>query len=370
MSSTATTSSSPADDSSSARNEHVSAAVLVPTHEALDPVDGDLLPRIGSEVLIHLARQNEWVKHTVAGYYVWGDHKGDPWLQRVFVRVRSEGGHLNARMLCEVRKMDGTPLVVGRAGPKQEPCPMREAQDALSAVSNPPEHILRRVTAYAENLESAGVDTTSVRGLLLALEAEFAAAALVGAQTVPVSVDKPVHADRSQHEGEGLTDNTRRALRAAEASLTEMERDGRAWDCDKRALALVRDALAASSSAKAEIQPTPLPSGPDRYDDPLLAWLDEQHPDDAFVDSFAYEMKLKLKASRDKGRSGWQTCPPEELSRMLREHVEKGDPRDVAIFCMFLWSLKASIFASGSSDLREAQAFPVPAASAFPKGEV
>ena len=178
----------------------------------------------------------------------------------------------------------------------------------------------------------------------------------------------PTNSDRSQHEGEGLTDNTRRALRAAEASLTEMERDGRAWDCDKRALALVRDALAAS--AKAEIQPTPLPSGPDRYDDPLLAWLDEQHPDDAFVDSFAYEMKLKLKASRDKGRSGWQTCPPAELSRMLREHVEKGDPRDVAIFCMFLWSLKASIFASGKSGLMGAQAVPVPAVSTSPRGEV
>ena len=86
----------------------------------LERVHGDLLPRIGSEVLIHLARQDEWVKHTVAGYYVWGDHKGDPWLQRVFVRVRGEGGYLNARMLCEVRKMDGTPLVVRRTSPLTE----------------------------------------------------------------------------------------------------------------------------------------------------------------------------------------------------------------------------------------------------------
>lgn len=64
-----------------------------------------------------------------------------------------------------------------------------------------------------------------------------------------------------------------------------------------------------------------------------------QHPDDAAVDAFAKVMKDKLAAARTKGRGGWQTCPPEELSRMLREHVEKGDPRDVANFCMFLWSM-------------------------------
>lgn len=67
------------------------------------------------------------------------------------------------------------------------------------------------------------------------------------------------------------------------------------------------------------------------------------HPDDAAVDAFAVVMKEKLAQAREKGRGGWQTCPPEELSRMLREHVEKGDPRDVANFCMFLWSLGKSI---------------------------
>jgi hypothetical protein len=50
-------------------------------------------------------------------------------------------------------------------------------------------------------------------------------------------------------------------------------------------------------------------------------------------------MKEKLAQARAKGRHGWHECPPEELSRMLRAHVEKGDPRDVANFCMFLWSL-------------------------------
>lgn len=66
---------------------------------------------------------------------------------------------------------------------------------------------------------------------------------------------------------------------------------------------------------------------------------DEKHPDDIAVDQFAEAMKAKLADARAKGRSGWQECDPAELSYLLREHVEKGDPRDVANFCMFLWSL-------------------------------
>lgn len=63
------------------------------------------------------------------------------------------------------------------------------------------------------------------------------------------------------------------------------------------------------------------------------------HSDDAAVDRFAAAMKAKLAQAREKGRGGWQQCDPVELSLMLREHVEKGDPRDVANFCMFLWNL-------------------------------
>lgn len=62
-----------------------------------------------------------------------------------------------------------------------------------------------------------------------------------------------------------------------------------------------------------------------------------RHPDDEAVDRFAYAMKQKLALAREKGRSGWQQMNPAELSDMLRDHVEKGDPRDVANFCMFLW---------------------------------
>lgn len=64
-----------------------------------------------------------------------------------------------------------------------------------------------------------------------------------------------------------------------------------------------------------------------------------QHPDDEAVDRFAQAMKQKLAQAREKGRSGWQQMNPNELSGMLYEHVAKGDPRDVANFCMFLWNL-------------------------------
>ncbi|PMV96526.1 hypothetical protein C1X34_11970 [Pseudomonas sp. GW456-12-10-14-TSB6] len=43
--------------------------------------------------------------------------------------------------------------------------------------------------------------------------------------------------------------------------------------------------------------------------------------------------------SRAKGRDGWHRkdqCSSATLSRMLREHVEKGDPIDIGIFSMML----------------------------------
>jgi len=64
-----------------------------------------------------------------------------------------------------------------------------------------------------------------------------------------------------------------------------------------------------------------------------------QHPDDAAVDRFAVALKAKLEKARDAGRSGWQdpAWPVESIGDNLREHVEKGDPRDVANYCMFLF---------------------------------
>lgn len=83
----------------------------------------------------------------------------------------------------------------------------------------------------------------------------------------------------------------------------------------------------------------------------------DQHTDDAAVDRFATAMKDKLAQARAKGRSGWDDpeCSQERLSRMLREHVSKGDPRDVANFCMFLWCRNESIapYSTSSRDGEE-----------------
>lgn len=63
------------------------------------------------------------------------------------------------------------------------------------------------------------------------------------------------------------------------------------------------------------------------------------HPDDIAVDRFAAAMKAKLAKKRAEGRGGWGDCDlvsAADLSAMLREHVDKGDPLDVGAFAMML----------------------------------
>lgn len=89
----------------------------------------------------------------------------------------------------------------------------------------------------------------------------------------------------------------------------------------------------------------------------LLALIDASpkggtHSDDAAVDAFAAAMKAKLADARAKGRGGWNGDEPgmqQRLSDMLRDHVEKGDPRDVANFCMFLHQRGEGISPKGGS---------------------
>ena len=73
----------------------------------LPAVEGDILPAVGSKVLIHLASQDAWVEHTVVGYYVWPNHGLAPRVFRVFVRVRDADGLLNARSLEDIRYPEG-----------------------------------------------------------------------------------------------------------------------------------------------------------------------------------------------------------------------------------------------------------------------
>jgi hypothetical protein len=77
------------------------------------------------------------------------------------------------------------------------------------------------------------------------------------------------------------------------------------------------------------------------YDEYMAAKREAENReiDENAVNKFAWFMKAKLAKAREKGRSGWHDkdqCTQQDLSRMLREHLEKGDPVDVANFCMFL----------------------------------
>lgn len=69
----------------------------------LEQVEGDLLPPIGSKVLVYLNSPDSWVEHEVIGYYVWPSFGGDSSLFRVNVRVIDKDGYLNARCLQDIR---------------------------------------------------------------------------------------------------------------------------------------------------------------------------------------------------------------------------------------------------------------------------
>lgn len=78
--------------------------------------------------------------------------------------------------------------------------------------------------------------------------------------------------------------------------------------------------------------------------DELIAAIDAWHgdgqrADDIAVDRFAAKMRAKMAESRTKGREGWDDptrCSPDTLVRLLYAHAEKGDPVDVANYCMML----------------------------------
>jgi len=93
---------------------------------------------------------------------------------------------------------------------------------------------------------------------------------------------------------------------------------------------------------------------------PTIATSQEeaQHPDDRAVDLFAANMKTKLAKAREKGRGGWDDpsqCTVPHLQQLLHEHLAKGDPVDVANFCMMLAYYGAATTqrrAQGDAELR------------------
>lgn len=64
-----------------------------------------------------------------------------------------------------------------------------------------------------------------------------------------------------------------------------------------------------------------------------------EHVDNKAVVAIADLMISKLAKQRAKGYGGWDVrsqCSQEHLVKLLRDHVEKGDPVDVANFCAML----------------------------------
>lgn len=102
-----------------------------------------------------------------------------------------------------------------------------------------------------------------------------------------------------------------------------------AVDENKSAIIAVANAYARRMVAEAE-KAAPLPAAPASQD---------AIKDDAAVDALAVKMKTKLAQKRAEGYGGWDEedeCDQDHLSDLLRRHVAKGDPVDVANFCAFL----------------------------------
>nr|WP_314606531.1 hypothetical protein [uncultured Janthinobacterium sp.] len=72
----------------------------------------------------------------------------------------------------------------------------------------------------------------------------------------------------------------------------------------------------------------------------------EQHADDVAVDRFAAAMKEKLALARAKGRGGWddpEQCSVDDLTTMLRNQANGGDPIDAGNFAMMIHQRGGSI---------------------------
>lgn len=90
----------------------------------------------------------------------------------------------------------------------------------------------------------------------------------------------------------------------------------------------------------------------------VLAGTEPKHADDIAVDQFAAAMKAKLAKGRAKGRDGWHDksqCTAGDLSKLLRGHVDKGDPVDVGNFAMMLYQ-RGEAIVPAEDDERDTEA--------------
>ncbi|WP_298978441.1 hypothetical protein [uncultured Psychrobacter sp.] len=82
--------------------------------------------------------------------------------------------------------------------------------------------------------------------------------------------------------------------------------------------------------------------------------------DNYAVDRFAELMKAKLAKKRAQGYGGWVDSTPQHLSKLLIEHIEKGDPVDIGNFSAFLSCLDAPIISNNAENYYEAYVMECP----------
>ena len=64
-----------------------------------------------------------------------------------------------------------------------------------------------------------------------------------------------------------------------------------------------------------------------------------EHKLETMVHEFTTAMKAKLQKKANEGRDGWDSpdWTPKMIRKALDEHIETGDPIDIANYCAFLW---------------------------------
>lgn len=95
----------------------IKRALDVATAAVLPPIEGDVLPPVGSRVYILHGRDNGAHPCIVEGYYAWGSLNGGKNDNRVFVRVRYEDSEVrNSRLLSGVYRTEKAALDARAAG--------------------------------------------------------------------------------------------------------------------------------------------------------------------------------------------------------------------------------------------------------------
>lgn len=78
----------------------------------------------------------------------------------------------------------------------------------------------------------------------------------------------------------------------------------------------------------------------DKGEEIIEALTEEEKKLMDLVDQFCWQMKYKLIQKGREGKSGWDDPHwlKSDIKMQLKNHIDKGDPVDIANFSMFLWN--------------------------------